>query len=726
MVDYSAPVDNQILVNKTESRSLSSRPTSTDQSIPDSHPSFPGQESPQNRHALDEGHIQYLGPPVLQHNSARALHASQEDDYQIPDSYANLDELSTPPVQNPDENAIYVHESLEDRRNKAKEYKDQERERSRRDSIAGREELEGRKDIEPEPHKISKFATQLYVISYLILFSFLGTLARLGLQAITFYPGAPVVFSELWANFGGSLVFGFLSEDRMLFKEEWGVSTYHREIEKAKQLANDTESGQKAGLQAAKKAHAATKKTIPLYIGLATGFCGSFTSFSSFVRDVFLALSNDLPTPLTHPHDYSPIFATTTSTVSRNGGYSFMALLAIIVTTVSLCISALYIGAHIAIAFESLTPSLPYRFCRKVLDRVAVFLAWGCWIGAIFLARFPPDQNDGPREEWRGRAVFALVFAPLGCLGRFYAALYLNGKTASFPLGTFFNQTYLSIITDSNNNALIYSPQPSYGIDEPCLPTPMGSFTLIHGDHEAILVDAPIATLGSNQLADWIATTIPGKNLTHIYVTHGHGDHFFGIPVLQQRFPGLKAVATKRTVAHIQEQIAPAFFNSFWGAFFPGQIPVQDEIVQALGEKEEILLEGHVLRVVEVGQSDTYNTTVLHVPDLDLVVTGDAVYGECYQYLQESNTTTLRDEWIAAIDEIESLKPKWVVPSHKQSWDGFGADHLEKTKDFLTVWGREVAVAKDVADLERRITELYPQRIGDFILGLSAGAAFPA
>lgn len=114
-----------------------------------------------------------------------------------------------------------------------------------------------------------------------------------------------------------------------------------------------------------------------------------------------------------------------------------MALLAVIITTVALSISGLYIGAHIAIASEPFTPSLPYKFCRKILDRVAVVLAWGCWLGAIFLAIWPPDRHDGTPEIWRGRAVFALVFSPLGCLGRFYASLYLNGKIASFPLGTF-------------------------------------------------------------------------------------------------------------------------------------------------------------------------------------------------------------------------------------------------------------------------------------------------
>ncbi len=41
--------------------------------------------------------------------------------------------------------------------------------------------------------------------------------------------------------------------------------------------------------------------------------------------------------------------------------------------------------------------------------------------------------------------------------------------------------------------------------------------------------------------ADWIAST--GKNLTTIYATHGHGDHFFGASILLERFPKARFVA---------------------------------------------------------------------------------------------------------------------------------------------------------------------------------------
>lgn len=363
----------------------------------------------------------------------RSSIAATESGYDVPDAFANLDEMmDVSPVQNPDEENIYRHKSLEQVRTREQDYMHEQR---RRSSVMHerREEpvLPEVEEEKTEKFNVSRLATHIYTISYLIFFSILGTLARLGLQAITFYPGAPAVFPSIWPNFGGSLFLGFLAEDRMLFRYEWGTPTsFDNPIELTRQNGGDEEaaSGSETlpvNMEAAKKAHNATKKTIPLYIGLATGFCGSFTSFSSFIRDAFLALSNDLSTP------------GIPSNASRNGGYSFMALLAVIILTVSLSLTGLFIGAHIAIALEPITPTLPYPLTRKVLDRIAVLLGCGCWVGAILLTALPPDRHSGSAETWRGRATFALAFAPLGCLARFYASLHLNGRVAAFPLGTF-------------------------------------------------------------------------------------------------------------------------------------------------------------------------------------------------------------------------------------------------------------------------------------------------
>ena len=339
-----------------------------------------------------------------------------EEKYDEPDDYENLDEVADPQPVDPEEARTKEH--LEDRIN---------------GSLSG--QTHGGGNVRGN---VSRIATELYTISYLVLFSILGTLARLGLQALTLYPGAPVQTGLLWANVGGSLIMGFLSEDRKLFMEGWG---------KRKERDLDNTDGSSRGQRLKRthssiQKHGAVKKTIPLYIGLATGFCGSFTSFSSFMRDAFYALANALPVPINHPSS-API--SETINVQRNPGYSFMATLAILIITVGLCLGALQAGAHLALGLEPYTPSIPFLFARKIVDRTIVFLAWGCWLGAIFMAIFPPDRSGGPvavhpsdgQEMWRSKALFALVFAPLGCLLRFYVSLRLNGKIKAFPLGTF-------------------------------------------------------------------------------------------------------------------------------------------------------------------------------------------------------------------------------------------------------------------------------------------------
>ena len=78
---------------------------------------------------------------------------------------------------------------------------------------------------------------------------------------------------------------------------------------------------------------------------------------------------------------------------------------------------------------------------------------------------------------------------------------------------------------------------------------------LIHGEREAILVD-PLMTIDeSRALADWVEAA--GANLTAIFVTHAHGDHFFGASTILERFPNARVVATPGVTAHMADQWGP-------------------------------------------------------------------------------------------------------------------------------------------------------------------------
>lgn len=299
---------------------------------------------------------------------------------------------------------------------------------------------------------VSRLATELYLASYLIFFSILGTLARLGLQWLTFYPGAPVVVTSIWPNFAGCLFLGLLAEDRRLFRQEWGSyspETPSFEVKGRNDSVEKFSLPRRRGhrdedLPSQVVSHGRIKTTIPLYIGLATGFCSSFTSFSSFMRDTFLTLSNNLPTPVSHPYPFNFDIPPANDTFSRNAGYTFMAVLGVIIFTVAMSISALRCGAHLAIFADPYMPTLSFHFTRRYVDPLFVVMAWGAWFGAIIMTIWPPARPAGPQskgswmdETWRGEALFACIFAPVGCLLRFYVSVFLNALSASFPMGTF-------------------------------------------------------------------------------------------------------------------------------------------------------------------------------------------------------------------------------------------------------------------------------------------------
>src|SRR5467141_5165239 len=141
--------------------------------------------------------------------------------------------------------------------------------------------------------------------------------------------------------------------------------------------------------------------------------------------------------------------------------------------------------------------------------------------------------------------------------------------------------------------------------------------TLIYGIRDAVLVDAFMTVTQANALADWVAAK--GKNLTTIYITHGHGDHWFGVGTLLERFPNARAVATPNVVKVMRQNTSPAFLDQVWKAAFPGQIP--DKLVIAEELKGNVIdLEGHELVAVELGHTVTDYTNCLHVPSIRLVV----------------------------------------------------------------------------------------------------------
>ena len=245
------------------------------------------------------------------------------------------------------------------------------------------------------------------------------------------------------------------------------------------------------------------------------------------------------------------------------------------------------------------------------------------------------------------------------------------------------------------------------------------SATLISGQLDAVLVDPLMTIEQGTAVADWVATT--GKNLTTVYVTHGHGDHWFGLGAVRDRFPGVRAVATPAVVAAMRTSGAPQIMDTFWRPRFPGQIPDGNPVAEPL-DGSWLDLEGHHLVPVDVGHTDTDDTTVLHVPDLGLVVAGDAAYNDVHQYLAESGTQGRKD-WLAALDTIEALNPAAVVAGHKRYGHDDNPRILEDTRRYIRDFDRLDQETSTADDLYWQMLAIYPDRVNPGALWLSAQSA---
>jgi glyoxylase-like metal-dependent hydrolase (beta-lactamase superfamily II) len=239
--------------------------------------------------------------------------------------------------------------------------------------------------------------------------------------------------------------------------------------------------------------------------------------------------------------------------------------------------------------------------------------------------------------------------------------------------------------------------------------SPMAS-TLIYGVRDAVLTDPGMTADHARVLGDWVAAH--DRNLTDIFVTHGHGDHWFAAGLLAERFEA-RVVAAPGTIAQMHGNVATR--PLLWDKVYEG-IP-ETTVTAVTVPDNRFTLEGHDLVIVEVGHTDSDDTTVLHVPDLDLVVAGDVIYNGVHMYLGQSVTVGGFGPWRDAIDTVEALAPRHIVAGHQNKLlDDDAARQIAETRQYLDDAEELLRTETTAVGFFNAKVARYPDHLGRFVL----------
>jgi len=244
--------------------------------------------------------------------------------------------------------------------------------------------------------------------------------------------------------------------------------------------------------------------------------------------------------------------------------------------------------------------------------------------------------------------------------------------------------------------------------------------TLVYGDKDAILIDAQFRLSDAHRLVAMILES--KKNLTTVYVTHPHPDHYFGLVVIRQAFPNARFVALPRVVDGIKASWEGRV--KAWKPQYGDNIPSSPIIPDAL-DGNTLMLEGETLQIFGPLQGDSAgDNSFVWIPSIKAVVGGDTLFSGAH-FVFAPMTSTQKKDWRSTVDQIAALKPEIVIPGHQIAGAPNDASVLAFMKKYMQDSDDAQASSKTADEFKSKMKSLYPNLGIDGLLNISAQAAFP-
>jgi len=244
--------------------------------------------------------------------------------------------------------------------------------------------------------------------------------------------------------------------------------------------------------------------------------------------------------------------------------------------------------------------------------------------------------------------------------------------------------------------------------------------TLVYGDKDAILIDTQFRLSDAHRL---VATILESKkNLTTVYVTHPHPDHYFGLVVIRQAFPNARFVALPKVVDGIKSSWEGRV--KAWKPQYGDNIPSNPIIPDAL-EGNTLTLEGETLQIFGPLQGDSAgDNSYVWIPSLKAIVGGDTLFSGTH-FVYAPMTAAQKNDWMSVIDQMAALKPEAVIPGHQIAGAPNDASVLVFMKKYMQDSDAAQAASKSADEFSAKMKAAYPKLGIEALLNISASAAFP-
>jgi glyoxylase-like metal-dependent hydrolase (beta-lactamase superfamily II) len=246
---------------------------------------------------------------------------------------------------------------------------------------------------------------------------------------------------------------------------------------------------------------------------------------------------------------------------------------------------------------------------------------------------------------------------------------------------------------------------------------PTSTSTLISAEGVALLVDCLITEKEGRDLAAWVKSH--GCEPTYVYITHPHADHFLGLSEILAAFPEARPIALAESIPAMEEQISPGYMQ-VWSGFFPGQLTAKP-VAPAPLAGTTIPVGSSAATVIPVGVTDTGHSSVVYVPALSLVVSGDAVYNQTHMWLQGS-TPDSRASWARALDTVAALGAETIVAGHRnpRAPDDDARRQLDECHRYIADFEAALERSSSPAELIDRMMAAYPDLANPYTLWVAA------